>query len=365
MPAVMAATTATTARAARAALGTRWSLAAARTLASSAGNDAQQPGRSRPLGTARSPQTQQQQQQQQGRRVLTPPRAATNRTNVPGPKLRAVPPSIPRPDYAVTGRATPSWEAPYALFDPNGTEIPRIRRASRLAATALKLAGTMAKPGVSTDEIDEVVHAYLTERGAYPSPLNYLGFPKSICASVNEVLVHGVPSKDMVLRDGDIVKLDVSCFLDGMHGDCCWTFLVGDNVDADAKRLVETAKRCLDECIALCRPGRPFSAIGEHCSKVSGEAGYEINKHYVGHGLGPSIHMRPLIHHYTNDQEPGIKEPGNVFTIEPILCEKSADHYEWPDRWSAVSRDGSWAAQFEHTLLITDKGVEVLTVPDS
>ena len=196
---------------------------------------------------------------------------------------RAVPAHIPRPDYATTGR-------PRAQGGDVKTpaQLERLRRASRAAARVLRITGEAVRVGLTTDALDEIAHAETIRLGGYPSPLNYRGYPKSLCTSVNEVICHGIPD-NRPLEDGDIVNLDVTVYLDGMHGDCSATFLVGE-VDAPGRRLVEAARECLAKGIAVVRPGRPISEIGKVIEAHASRHGFGVVRAYCGHGIGESFH---------------------------------------------------------------------------
>jgi methionyl aminopeptidase len=235
-----------------------------------------------------------------------------------------------------------------------------MRRACAAAARVLRVAGEAVRPGITTDGIDELAHAEIVRLGAYPSPLNYRGFPKSICTSVNEVICHGIPDS-RPLEGGDIVNLDVTVYLDGMHGDCSATFLVGE-VDADGRRLVQVARECLHEGIAAVRPGRPISDIGRAIEAYASQHEYGVVRSYCGHGIGDTFHTSLQIpHHY----DPSLRRqmaPGMTFTIEPMITEGTWEDRLWDDGWTAVTDDGERSAQFEHTVLVTEAGAEILTV---
>ena len=269
--------------------------------------------------------------------------------------MRTVPAEIPRPEYADTGNVTrrPEERVKDAAF------IERMRRAGHAAAEVLDIGAAVIAPGVTTDEIDAVVHQAYIDRGGYPSTLNYRGYPKSLCTSVNEVICHGIPD-DRPLRDGDIVNLDVTIWLDGVHGDTNATYCVG-NVDDASKRLVEVTRQCLDRGIAAVAPGRPFSDIGRAIETHAVANGYEVVRAFVGHGIGEQFHTDLQIPHYYEPRMTTIMEPGMVFTIEPMISMGTGQHKIWDDDWTAVTADGSRTAQFEHTIVVTDSGVEILT----
>lgn len=234
-----------------------------------------------------------------------------------------------------------------------------MRRASRAAAEVLEEIGRLVAPGVTTDAIDRAAHAAYIARGGYPSPLNYHGFPKSICASVNEVVCHGIPD-DRPLAEGDIVNLDVTIFLDGMHGDTSATYPVGA-VDAASLRLIEVTRECLALGVAAVKPGAPFRDIGRAIEPHARKHGYGIVRRYGGHGIGASFHNDLHVPHHDDPRATRRMEPGMVFTIEPMLTVGAWAVHEWGDGWTVVTADGQRSAQFEHTVLVTEAGAEVLT----
>lgn len=238
-------------------------------------------------------------------------------------------------------------------------EIQKMRTVCKIAREVLDIGASYIRPGITTDEIDNIVHDAIIRRGAYPSPLNYYGFPKSICTSINEVICHGIPDK-RPLKEGDIVNLDVTVYYDGFHGDLNETYCVGD-VDLMGKRLIKCAKICLEKAIEICKPGVRYREIGDVIQKIADEWGYSITRTYGGHGINNLFHCAPAIPHYGNNRAIGIMRPGHVFTIEPMINEGTWKDTIWPDNWTIVTKDGKRSAQFEHTLLITEDGVEVLT----
>lgn len=267
---------------------------------------------------------------------------------------RAVPPHIPRPDYAASGRP---GRVP-RIADPV-ERLSRMRRAGRAAAEVLAECGAAVRPGVTTDEIDAVAHAAYLARGGYPSTLNYHGFPKSICTSVNEVILHGIPD-DRPLRAGDIVSVDVTIYLEGVHGDCCATFAVGE-VDDASRRLMLAARRSLELGIAAVRPGRPLSDVGRAIESHATAQGYGVVRAFCGHGIGEEFHVDPQVLHYYDRRADTAMEEGMTFTIEPMLTAGTWRHVEWPDGWTAATADGGRAAQYEHTIAVTATGAEILT----
>ena len=281
-------------------------------------------------------------------------------TLVPGtvsPQL-PVPASIPRPEYV--GRSGP---APFTGSEVKTPEtIERIRRASRLAAQAIVEVGRHIEPGVTTDYLDRVGHRFLVDNGAYPSTLGYRGFPKSLCSSLNEVICHGIPDTTVV-RDGDILNIDITAYLDGVHGDTNYTFLVGD-VDDESRLLVERTKESLNRAIKAVAPGREINVIGRTIESYARRFGYGVVRDFTGHGVGEAFHTGLIIPHY--DAAPAynrIIEPGMTFTIEPMLTLGTIEWDMWPDDWTVLTKDRQRTAQFEHTLLVTDSGAEILTVP--
>ena len=271
------------------------------------------------------------------------------------PRL-SVPATIRKPPYAET-QENPPWDNDYQIQDKLGIE--KMRASCKFAAEVLDMAGKMVKPGITTDSIDRAVHQMVIDRGAYPSPLGYGGFPKSVCTSINECICHGIPDS-RELQDGDIVNIDVTVFLDGFHGDTSRMFLVGESVSPEAKRLVDATKESLDASIAICGPGVPFNQIGHTIQKVANSYKMNVVKSFVGHGVGSVFHSSPAILHYPN-REPGKMHVGQTFTIEPMLTLGSIKPVFWKDDWTAVTADGSLSAQYEHSLLITQDGVEILT----
>jgi methionyl aminopeptidase len=223
----------------------------------------------------------------------------------------------------------------------------------------LQAVGAAVRPGVTTDELDALCHEECIKRGGYPSPLNYGGFPKSLCTSVNEVICHGIPD-DRALVDGDIVNLDVTIFLDGVHGDTNATFPVG-RIDQASADLIRVTRECLDQGIAAVKPGRPVWEIGRAIQQHAEPLGYGVVRAFVGHGIAEQFHTDLQIPHYENRRAATIIESGMTFTIEPMITLGSWQHELWDDDWTAVTTDRRRTAQFEHTLLVHDDGAEILT----
>ncbi|CAG9467397.1 unnamed protein product [Pedinophyceae sp. YPF-701] len=266
-----------------------------------------------------------------------------------------VPDNIAKPPYADTG-VSPPWSSDIEVHDAEG--IKKMRASGKLAAEVLTMAGTMVKAGVTTDEIDRAVHKMIVDAGAYPSPLNYGNFPKSVCTSINECMCHGIPDS-RPLQDGDIMNIDVTVYLDGHHGDCSRMFYCGAVSDA-AKRLCDVNRLALEEAIKVCGPGVPFREIGAAIEKVAKKHKLSINRDFVGHGVGKVFHASPAVYPCRN-MDPAKMQLNQTFTIEPIFTLGSDRYRMWDDKWTAVTRDGSLAAQHEHTLLITENGAEILT----
>ncbi|KAF8318105.1 methionyl aminopeptidase [Clavulina sp. PMI_390] len=273
--------------------------------------------------------------------------------------MAEVPAPIPRPPYIISKAGYPPVPAEYSIIKLGTSEETGIRNAATLARNTLKFAGGLVQVGVTTEEIDDRIRSFTIENGAYPSPLGYLGYPKSCCTSVNNVIVHGIPD-GRPLEDGDIVNVDVSVYLNGYHGDCSETFLVG-NVDEKGRALVEASHLALEAGIAACGPGKPLKGIGNAISDLLNPMGYSVFGNALGHGIGRHFHLAPFIVHHHNN-EPGIMHPGYCMTIEPAIIQGN-DPRGWmlPDNWTLLTETFARAAQKEHTILITETGVDVLT----
>jgi len=272
--------------------------------------------------------------------------------------LRAVPEAIPRPEYV--GKRAPAEYRGSHVQSAEGIE--KIRAAGKIAAQAIALVGSNAKPGITTDELDRIGHEFIISQGAYPSTLGYRGYPKSLCASVNEVICHGIPD-DTVLEDGDIINIDVTAFLDGYHGDSNYTFIVGQ-ASKEVTDLVERTKIALERGIAAVAPGRQVNIIGRTIEAYAKRFGYGVVRDFTGHGIGTAFHSGLIIPHY--DSAPkydDVMEVGMVFTIEPMLTLGTHQWDIWPDGWTVTTKDKSITAQFEHTLVVTETGAEILTLP--
>ena len=270
---------------------------------------------------------------------------------------RPVPASIPAPEYV--GRPGPARFTGSEVKD--AATIDRIRVAGRIAAQALHEVGRHVAPGITTDELDRLGHEFLVAHGAYPSTLGYKGFPKSLCTSVNEVVCHGIPDSTQ-LRDGDIVNIDITAFIDGVHGDTDATFLVGEVAEED-RLLVERTDEALRRAIAAVRPGRPINVIGRVIESYARRFDYGVVREFTGHGIGTSFHSGLVIPHYDDPHADRLIEEGMTFTIEPMLNLGTPQWRMWDDGWTVVTADGRRSAQFEHTILVTSGTPEILTLP--
>lgn len=271
---------------------------------------------------------------------------------------RAVPASIERPEYLFHDGP----EVVTASDIKSAETIEKIRRAGKIAAGAMHAAGAAVRPGVTTDELDRIVHEYIISHGAYPSCLDYMGFPKSCCTSVNEVICHGIPDS-RPLEEGDIVNIDVTAFLDGVHGDTCAMFYVGE-VDTESRLLCERTEEAMLRGLKAIRPGREINVIGRVIEKYAKRFDYGVVRDYTGHGVGEAFHSGLIIPHY--DAAPAhntLMEVGMVFTVEPMLTLGTHTWQQWDDDWTVVTADRSRTAQFEHTVVVTEDGFEILTLP--
>jgi methionyl aminopeptidase len=271
---------------------------------------------------------------------------------------RPVPARIERPEYV-------DRPAPAAYTGPevkDAETIEKMRVAGRIAAQAMAAAAAAIAPGVTTDELDRVGHEFLLDHGAYPSTLGYKGFPKSLCTSVNEVICHGIPD-DRVLQDGDIVNIDITTYIGGVHGDTDATYLVGD-VDEESRLLVERTQEAMLRAVKAVRPGREINVIGRVIESYAKRFGYGVVRDFTGHGIGTAFHSGLIVPHY--DAAPGyatVIQEGMTFTIEPMLNLGTESWDMWDDGWTVVTKDRRRSAQFEHTLLVTADGAEILTLP--
>jgi methionyl aminopeptidase len=273
---------------------------------------------------------------------------------------RPVPDDIPRPPYIANGGKPPT-RSERLVKSPE--TIAAMRKAGLAAGEVLDAVAAAVAPGVTTDELDAVAHDAYIARGGYPSPLHYRGFPKSVCTSVNEVICHGIPN-DQVLRDGDIVNVDVTIYLDGVHGDTNATFAVGD-IDPRSRLLMDVTRECLGLGIAAVKPGAETREIGAAIQKHAENEGFGVVRTFCGHAIGREFHGDLSIPHYDEPRAVTVLEPGMTFTIEPMITMGSWRERIWPDGWTAVTADGLRTAQYEHTLVVTDDGAEVLTPSES
>ncbi|MGA8461962.1 MAG: type I methionyl aminopeptidase [Streptosporangiaceae bacterium] len=269
---------------------------------------------------------------------------------------RQVPSSITAPEYV--GRKRPRLGEP-DVKDPE--TIERMRVAGRIAAQALEEVGRHVMPGVTTDELDRVGHEFLVSRGAYPSTLGYRGYPKSLCTSLNEVICHGIPD-DTVIADGDIVNVDITAYIGGVHGDTNATFMAG-NVDEESRLLVERTHEAMMRGIRAVAPGRPLNAVGRVIESYARRFGYGVVRDFTGHGIGTTFHSGLVVPHFDDPDVTVIMEEGMTFTIEPMLTLGTISYDIWDDGWTAVTRDRKRTAQFEHTLAVTADGYDILTLP--
>jgi methionyl aminopeptidase len=272
--------------------------------------------------------------------------------------LRPVPQRIGRPEYV--GKKGPTRFSGSDVYSPERIEL--IRAAGRIAAQAIEAVGKAVRPGVTTEELDAVGHQFLIEHDAYPSTLGYRGYPKSLCSSVNEVICHGIPD-NTVLENGDIVNIDITAFKNGVHGDSNVTFIVGE-ASEEVTLLVERTREALARGIKAVAPGRQVNVIGRAIESYAKRFGYGVVRDFTGHGVGEAFHSGLIIPHY--DSAPAydtVMDVGMVFTIEPMLTLGTYEWDMWADDWTVTTKDKSVTAQFEHTLVVTERGAEVLTLP--
>lgn len=286
---------------------------------------------------------------------------ATTRPLIPGrvSPRRMVPASIVRPEYV--DKPAPTPYSGTEVKDPETIEAMRI--AGRIAADALAEVGRHCVPGITTDELDRIGHEFLCDHGAYPSTLGYRGFPKSLCSSLNEVICHGIPDSTELV-DGDICNIDITAFIGGVHGDTNATFCVG-GVDEESRLLVERTHEATMRAIKAVAPGRPLNVIGTVIESYAKRFNYGVVRDFTGHGIGTSFHTGLVVPHYDDPRHDTILETGMTFTIEPMLTLGTYDYTMWADDWTVVTADLKRTAQFEHTLVVTDTGSEILTLPSS
>lgn len=236
-----------------------------------------------------------------------------------------------------------------------------MRETGQLAASVLEYIAQYVKAGVSTEELDRLCHEYIVAHDAYPAPLNYHGFPKSICTSLNQVICHGIPNSKDVLKEGDILNIDTTTKLNGFHGDTNRMFLIGQ-VDPKVQKLVDVTYQCMLEGIKQVRPGGRIGDIGAVIAEVAHGHGYSVVEEYCGHGIGREFHEEPQVVHIAKKGTGALMKPGMTFTIEPMINLGSRHSKLLSDQWTVVTKDGKWSAQFEHTILVTDDGHEILTI---
>lgn len=273
--------------------------------------------------------------------------------------IRTVPESIPRPEYAWKDSVAENVGEPWVQTEET---IDKMRVASKIAANALVAAGKAVQPGATTDDIDKIVHEYLCDHGAYPSPLGYRNFPKSCCTSLNEVICHGIPDSTRI-EEGDIVNIDVTAFIDGVHGDTNATFFAGA-VDQRHRDLVARTKEAMMRGIKAVRPGREINVIGRVIESYAKRFGYTVVRDFTGHGVGTTFHNGLVVLHYDSPGDHEQLVPGMTLTIEPMINLGGLEYDVWSDGWTVSTRDKQWTAQFEHTLVVTEDSYEILTVPD-
>jgi methionyl aminopeptidase len=270
--------------------------------------------------------------------------------------IRKVPNKIIRPEYVGKSEPTIFPES----FVTSIEDLEKMRIAGKIAAQAIIEVGKAIKPGVTTDELDRIGHEFICDQGAYPSTLGYRGFPKSMCTSLNEVICHGIPDST-VIQDGDILNIDITAYINGVHGDTNHTFLVGD-VDEESRLLVERTQESLNRAIKAVMPGRPINVIGRVIEAYANRFGYGVVKDFTGHGISTAFHSGLIIPHYEDERFDTIMEVGMTFTIEPMLTLGTYEWDMWKDNWTVVTKDRKRTAQFEHTMVVTETGAEVLTL---
>ena len=274
--------------------------------------------------------------------------------------IRKVPESIERPEYVWKDEVQEGVGEPLVQTPET---IEAMREASKIAANALATVGNAVQPGVTTDELDRIVHEYLLDHGAYPSTLGYRGYTKSSCVSLNEIVCHGIPDTTEV-REGDIVNIDVTAYKNGVHGDTNATFLAGE-VSEEHRLLVERTYQATMRGIKAAKPGREINVIGRVIESYAKRFGYNVVTDFTGHGVGTTFHNGLVVLHYDSDAYRDVLEPGMTLTIEPMINLGALPYDIWDDGWTVQNRDGEYTAQFEHTILITEDGNEILTIPDA
>ena len=271
---------------------------------------------------------------------------------------RPVPAHIDRPEYMY--HSGPEVITASDIKTPE--TIEKIRKAGQIAAQALQAVGEAIRPGVTTDELDRIGHDFIISHDAYPSCLGYMGFPKSLCTSINEVICHGIPD-DRPLEDGDIINVDITAYYDGVHGDTCAMFEVG-TIDEESHLLIERTREAMMRGIKAVRPGRKINVIGRVIESYAHRFNYGVVRDYTGHGVGEAFHSGLIVPHYdTAPAHSEVMEEGMVFTIEPMLNLGGVEWEQWDDQWTVVTKDRGRSAQFEHTIVVTENGAEILTLP--
>jgi len=270
---------------------------------------------------------------------------------------RHIPEHITKPDYTASNLALVAMSQ--KIDKKLGDDFRRMEAACHLAKTVLEAAKNFIQVGVTTDDIDHVVHSEIIKNDAYPSPLNYKGFPKSCCTSVNNVTCHGIPD-DYVLQDGDVINVDVSVYYDGFHGDTSDTYPVG-TVDSQAAKLIRVTRECLKFAIDACAPGERFNVIGDVIQEHAQNNDFSVCPYFIGHGIGKYFHGPPNVWHTKKRRRLEIMETGMTFTIEPILMEGVSSIKRLDDKWTCISRDNGRSAQAEHTLWLGEKSAHILT----
>ncbi len=240
-------------------------------------------------------------------------------------------------------------------------QIEGIRKSSRLAASVLRMIEPYIKPGVSTEELDQICNTFILNNGGISACIGYHGFPRYTCISLNDVICHGIPSKKEILKEGDIINVDITTIVDDYFGDTSKMFAVG-KISKEREKLIEIARTCLDIGIKQVYPGNSFGNIGFEIARHAERHGYSVVREYTGHGVGIAFHEEPYVYHKAPKDSWEIIEPGMIFTIEPMINRGAHQTKLMPDKWTVKTKDGSDSAQFEHTILVTDSGYELLTV---
>ncbi|CRG93042.1 methionine aminopeptidase 1a, putative [Plasmodium gallinaceum] len=275
-------------------------------------------------------------------------------------KTQEVPGHINCPNYSKTG-IVENCNISYEIKDEEN--IKKMKKAGKLAAECLKLCLENSKKGVTTDYIDKLAFDFIIKNNAYPAGINFHGFPKTLCASPNEVVCHGIPNLRK-LKSGDIITYDCTVFLDGVFGDCAGTVAIGE-VSENHKKLIDVSKECLYKAISICRDGQKFSEIGRVITEHAQKNGFNVIRDFCGHFIGRNMHMYPLIeHHYPNSHNNDCMKKGQIFTIEPILSEGSINIHTWKDQWTVCTNDNSFCSQWEHTILVLQNSAEILTLSE-